>query len=1327
MKKGSLFLFALIVIALSAMAQPMDMSEILFAPSDSLDTLGYPEGYFYIIQGSDTFCVEPYLVDAVTESLWFSYSSSSMHTGVEEAYKSKAFFYYNSATGRMGLLVVHNIDDIGTTNATCEMYFIDLPLGTEFAVSDDPSHAHTLSTGRPCGSAQEFNLDCWPQGGWQWGSNTDGGGMYLPRAEWKFSIHHTWGGTDPITSWWFLSGDAGDEEIPLSMTLGDTLYLGHGFLELLPYPTDYIFIDSVTTGIDTTIEIVVHNSDETIDTLYIGGIDNTDPHFSTLDFPDTLGPDDWGTISLAFFSADTGMFCDTVWARTNEPCGSNPIVVCVHATAPPVEAEIIEPLPDTWTSCADQQITMTLESGGEQTIRMDIPSNSTTTEYWDTTSSTWKPAVNISYSGWWTPLFEGSSWIWDSVYTGAITGRRLTFRTLIETDPGAEIDSAFISWRADNSAIVYMNGDSIGTDDDGATWHHMFTFDLLGSMHGGVDTLEVIGIDLTGVAVGLNFMVSVFYRVDCDLDLSSIEFSVDDVDYTLSDPSLEFVAPNYLLFTPSPSEHYSDGDTVTACLNNLENFCDGYLTDPLCWDFYVDLTPPHIDNTIPVQDTFIADPLPTISADILDFGSGVDESTIELTVAGAIIDVADYAITSTAGGFNIEYTPTTPIMASDTIWACISATDTTDYCPDNVMDTCWFFFNMSTREVWFPTMFGPPCDTVLIPLEIDGLDFSWIGSAEFVFSMDTDVLEPIGIVTAGALTNGWGVSGLDIDLSDGTLTASIAGSPLSSGDGGDFLYLEAVVPCDARGGSYTYIYVDTLIFNSGVPLVEWTAGLFAVELSPRAFSTDIRLNRTTTPTDDYTLTIAALFGGSDDYDPGLDIQRVPPPVGLVAGYFPLDDPDYTYIEKLMKDVRAVDPPVTWHIITEGEPSGVARWDPARFPEGEFRMNGLVDMKRDSIAYFGANDTLVIEWYMPELGARLLDFEAGWNLVSSPLLPEGIPARQVFNSVFDVFRYNTPTSAYGSADFVRDGEGYWVWADDDYTVTLIGSEIESYRRQIHRGWNLIGTTIDTIDISEIEVTPAGSIIGDIFGWDGAGYFTATELIPGDGYWLLSNNSGVLSVPSGARRRVSPEPRPDWLGRLIIGEDVLEIGLAKSSAPGLGIGDRAIPPTSPDGTPVNYALIADGVELTRDLTASSEWELLVRTNATALLELPEDIVLQIGEVEYVDGEVAYISAGVHKLKSRKLLPETFEILGAVPNPFNSATEFAVAIPKAGEVKVEIFDISGREVRKMETDVSAGIARIRWNGEDDSGRSLSSGLYLARITFDGESAVVKSMFIK
>jgi flagellar hook assembly protein FlgD len=52
-------------------------------------------------------------------------------------------------------------------------------------------------------------------------------------------------------------------------------------------------------------------------------------------------------------------------------------------------------------------------------------------------------------------------------------------------------------------------------------------------------------------------------------------------------------------------------------------------------------------------------------------------------------------------------------------------------------------------------------------------------------------------------------------------------------------------------------------------------------------------------------------------------------------------------------------------------------------------------------------------------------------------------------------------------------------------------------------------------------------------------------------------------------------------------------------------------------------------------------------------------------------------------------------------------------SGEADVAIYDVSGREVRRLEHgDLPAGEERMRWDGKDDRGIKVSPGLYLARV---------------
>lgn len=74
---------------------------------------------------------------------------------------------------------------------------------------------------------------------------------------------------------------------------------------------------------------------------------------------------------------------------------------------------------------------------------------------------------------------------------------------------------------------------------------------------------------------------------------------------------------------------------------------------------------------------------------------------------------------------------------------------------------------------------------------------------------------------------------------------------------------------------------------------------------------------------------------------------------------------------------------------------------------------------------------------------------------------------------------------------------------------------------------------------------------------------------------------------------------------------------------------------------------------------------------------------------------------------------------PNPFNPVTQVPFQLERAGHVRLLVYDVRGRRVRTLaDGDLAAGSHAIRWDGEDDSGRRLASGIYACRLEFDGRT---------
>jgi hypothetical protein len=75
-----------------------------------------------------------------------------------------------------------------------------------------------------------------------------------------------------------------------------------------------------------------------------------------------------------------------------------------------------------------------------------------------------------------------------------------------------------------------------------------------------------------------------------------------------------------------------------------------------------------------------------------------------------------------------------------------------------------------------------------------------------------------------------------------------------------------------------------------------------------------------------------------------------------------------------------------------------------------------------------------------------------------------------------------------------------------------------------------------------------------------------------------------------------------------------------------------------------------------------------------------------------------------------------LNAGPNPFNPRLAIDYTIPRAGTVRLDVFDARGRHVRTLlQAEAAAGAGSIVWNGVDAGGRPVASGVYSLRLVTD------------
>ncbi len=89
----------------------------------------------------------------------------------------------------------------------------------------------------------------------------------------------------------------------------------------------------------------------------------------------------------------------------------------------------------------------------------------------------------------------------------------------------------------------------------------------------------------------------------------------------------------------------------------------------------------------------------------------------------------------------------------------------------------------------------------------------------------------------------------------------------------------------------------------------------------------------------------------------------------------------------------------------------------------------------------------------------------------------------------------------------------------------------------------------------------------------------------------------------------------------------------------------------------------------------------------------------------------------------IPTTVELLSNYPNPFNPITYIQFSIPHNQHVQLTIYDLLGRKIRELlNRDVDRGLHSITWNGTDESGNAVSSGIYFYVLDTPDKSRVRK-----
>ena len=94
----------------------------------------------------------------------------------------------------------------------------------------------------------------------------------------------------------------------------------------------------------------------------------------------------------------------------------------------------------------------------------------------------------------------------------------------------------------------------------------------------------------------------------------------------------------------------------------------------------------------------------------------------------------------------------------------------------------------------------------------------------------------------------------------------------------------------------------------------------------------------------------------------------------------------------------------------------------------------------------------------------------------------------------------------------------------------------------------------------------------------------------------------------------------------------------------------------------------------------------------------------------------------------LPKKLDIRHAHPNPFNNSVSISFEMPNSKNVNLTIFDMKGRLVRQLSLGVlGIGSHKVLWDGKNNLGNELSSGIYMAVLEIGDKFNVQKISLVK
>lgn len=496
-----------------------------------------------------------------------------------------------------------------------------------------------------------------------------------------------------------------------------------------------------------------------------------------------------------------------------------------------------------------------------------------------------------------------------------------------------------------------------------------------------------------------------------------------------------------------------------------------------------------------------------------------------------------------------------------------------------------------------------------------------------------------------------------------------------------------------------------------------------------------------TPTDQW---ISVYCGSpmldSEPLSPG-DTIAVYDPDGVLSGIgLVRSDGTYGFIPVYRDDT-------TSHDIDEGADPGDAL---------AFRINGIVVETDMPVMWTSLGDRFeVCGFTTPDGGEDCLDIPLsnGWNFVSWNVAYSD-DIETAFADILDcigvvhaydgtALTWDPKKPEFSTLTMVDYFHGYSIRivgneCQND-VLTICGPPIEDEGIPINEGWNFVSywpqdalspedALASILDNVETAYTFDQGV--KMYRPDHPGFQTLTLMREGFGYWIKSAGEDFLVYPGFGDGISMRTPSVAKTGNRVMSRTWMSLYGKDLTLDGHNLPSGSkIEAVNTEGTVCGSGVYANGIlKFTpifgRD-NSSEEAKSLPGTGETVFL-----VVNGTPVSPTVTWQEEGALVRVENFSSAKAgaIPGSYSLAQNYPNPFNPSTEISFELPVRGDVRLDIYNLLGQNVRTLVNgSLEAGSHTITWDGRADNGTGVASGVYLYRLQSGSYSETKKMTLMK